>query len=106
MAKISGNAQDRLVRDGFIDQASSWQNETTFGSFSNTTNAWTWNNVGTNTTVYELMSYGRFRWSQVNGVQLPSSDPNYAIPKYFKEEFFSGETLSQADSQSKYGGLV
>ena len=104
MAKISGNAQDRLVRDGFIDQASSWQNETTFGNFTN--NQWTWNNVGTNTTVYELMSYGRYRWSQVNGVQLPSSDPNYAIPKYFKEEFFSGEALKQADSQSKYGGLV
>jgi hypothetical protein len=34
------------------------------------------------------------------------TDSTYAQPKYFKEEFFSGETLSQADSQSKYGGLV
>jgi len=104
MAKISGNAQDRLVRDGFIDQAFSWQNETTFGSFSNTTNAWEWNDVGTNTTVYKLMSYGRILWTIANGVT--PTDSTYAQPKYFKEEFFSGETLSQADSQSKYGGLV
>ena len=104
MAKISGNAQDRLVRDGFIDQASSWQNETTFGSFSNTTNAWEWNDVGTNSTVYKLMSYGRIAWASANGVT--PTDAAYAQPKYFLEEFFSGGTLSQIDSQNKYGGLV
>ncbi|HJW98166.1 MAG TPA: STT3 domain-containing protein [Candidatus Bathyarchaeia archaeon] len=104
MAKISGNAQDRLVRDGFIDQASSWQNETTFGSFSNTTNAWEWNDVGANSTVYKLMSYGRIAWASANGVT--PTDAAYAQPKYFLEEFFSGGTLSQIDSQNKYGGLV
>jgi dolichyl-diphosphooligosaccharide--protein glycosyltransferase len=104
MAKISGNARQRFIDKSFIDEASSWANETTFGKFDNTTNAWTWNNVGTNTTVYKLMSYGRIAWTQTNGVT--PTDTSYAKPTYFTEEFFSGKTLSPTDSQSKYGGLV
>jgi dolichyl-diphosphooligosaccharide--protein glycosyltransferase len=102
MAKISGNARQRFIDQGFIDEASSWTNETTFGNFTNS--AWTWNDVGTNSTVYKLMSYGRIVWADVNGVT--PTDTTYAQPEYFTEEFFSGETLSQTDSQNKYGGLV
>jgi S-formylglutathione hydrolase FrmB len=85
-----------------MNEASSYTNETTFGNFTN--NAWTWNDVGTNSTVYKLMSYGRIVWAQVNGVT--PTDSGYAQPKYFDEEFFSGEQLSPTDSQNKYGGLV
>jgi dolichyl-diphosphooligosaccharide--protein glycosyltransferase len=102
MAKISGNARQRFIDQGFIDEASSWTDETTFGNFTNS--AWTWNDVGTNSTVYKLMSYGRIVWADVNGVT--PTDTTYAQPEYFTEEFFSGETLSQTDSQNKYGGLV
>ncbi len=102
MAKISGNARQRFIDQGFIDEASSWTNETTFGNFTN--NAWTWNAVGTNSTVYKLMSYGRIAWASVNGVT--PTDTAYTQPEYFVEEFFSGGTLSQTDSQNKYGGLV
>lgn len=105
MAKISGNAQQRFIDNNFIDKASSWQNETSFGSFSNTTNAWEWNNVGLNSTVYKLMSWGKDRWCQVNGVTDPDA-ANVTQPIYFKEEFFSGETLTPSDSQSNYSGLV
>jgi hypothetical protein len=105
MAKISGNAMDRLVNDGFIDEASSWRNETTFGNFSSTSNAWEWNAVGRNSTVYELMSYAKNRWCQVNGVTDPDA-ANVTVPTYFVEEFFSGENLSPTDSANKYGGIV
>jgi dolichyl-diphosphooligosaccharide--protein glycosyltransferase len=104
MAKISGNAQNRLVNiDHAIDEASSWQNETTFGNFTGST--WTWNDVGMNSTVYKLMSYAKNRWCQVNSVTDPNA-VNVTVPIYFKEEFFSGETLSPSNAQSSYGGLV
>ncbi len=103
MAKISGNARDRLVDQGYIDQASSWENETTFGNFTN--NAWVWNDVGLNSTVYKLMSYSKNRWCEVNGVTDPDA-ANVTVPAYFVEEFFSGENLSPTDSANKYGGIV
>jgi dolichyl-diphosphooligosaccharide--protein glycosyltransferase len=105
MAKISGNAKDRLIDQGYIDDASSWENETTFGNFSSTTNAWEWNDVGMNSTVYKLMSYAKTRWCEVNGVTDPDA-ANVTTPTYFVEEFFSGENLSPTDSANKYGGIV
>lgn len=105
MAKISGNAEARFIKDGDIDQASAWQDETTFGRFSNTTNAWQWNTVGLNSTVYKLMSYAKNRWCTVNGVPDPDA-ANVTKPIYFTEEFFSGENLSPTDSANKYGGVV
>ena len=113
MAKISAPARDRFINGGFIDPASSWTNETNFGYFTNATSTvaahWEWNNVGGNSTIYKLMSWGKDRWCQVNGVQNPdtvSDSSKVSEPLYFKEEFFSGETLSVDQSKSKYGGLV
>jgi dolichyl-diphosphooligosaccharide--protein glycosyltransferase len=108
MAKISGGAMDRFLSTGFIDSASAWNNETTFGNF--TTNSqgqsvWAWNNVGGNSTVYKLMSWAKNRWCTVNGVTDPLQ-ANVTQPIYFTEAFFSGESLSPSDSNSKYGGLV
>jgi asparagine N-glycosylation enzyme membrane subunit Stt3 len=105
MAKISGNAQQRFVDNGLIDQASSWQNQTTFGQFSNTTNAWVWNTVGLNSTVYKLMSWGKDRWCQVNGVTDPDAS-NVTQPTYFDEAFFAGLNLNPNDAGSKYGGII
>ena len=103
MAKISGNAQQRFINQSLIDPASSWQNETTFGNY--TSNKWVWNDVGLNSTVYKLMSWGKDRWCQMNGVPDPDAG-NVTQPTYFQEEFFSGETLSSTDSQNYFGGLV
>jgi dolichyl-diphosphooligosaccharide--protein glycosyltransferase len=105
MARISGNARERFVDSDFVDAASSWTNESSFGGFNNNTNKWEWNSVGQNTTIYKLMSWGKNRWCEVNVVQ----DPDYlnvTQPVYFVEEFFSGLNLSQDASSSKYGGLV
>jgi dolichyl-diphosphooligosaccharide--protein glycosyltransferase len=103
MAKISGSAQQRFIDTHYVDEASSWQNESSFGNFSS--NAWVWNDVGRNSTVYKLMSWGKDRWCQVNSVTDPDAG-NVTQPIYFDEEFFSGESLTPSDSQSSYGGLV
>jgi hypothetical protein len=104
MAKISGNARDRFVDKNFIDAGSAWTNETDFGNFTGST--WAWNNVGTNSTLYKLMSWGKDRWCQVSNSGTDPDAAAVAEPKYFMEEFFSGETLTPDESQSRYGGLV
>jgi dolichyl-diphosphooligosaccharide---protein glycosyltransferase len=108
MAKISGGAMDRFLSGGFIDSASAWNNETTFGNFTTNTSGqsvWQWNNVGGNSTVYKLMSWAKNRWCTVNGVPDPLQ-ANVTQPSYFTEAFFSGESLTPTDSSSKLGGLV
>ena len=121
MAEISGAAQQRFIDSSYIDKASSWQNESTFGAYSNTTNQWVWNNAGLNSTVYQLMAWGKDAWCQVNGVTDPDAanvtasmgglyEPGVTKqsygPTYFTEQFFSGETLTPAEAQSDYGGVV
>lgn len=106
MAKISGNARQRFIDSKFIDEGSAWQNETRFGSFSNSTNKWEWNDVGTNSTLYKLMSWGKDRWCQVSNSGSNPDSTTVAQPTYFVEEFFSGEALTPTESQTRYGGLV
>ncbi|HVP26955.1 MAG TPA: STT3 domain-containing protein [Candidatus Bathyarchaeia archaeon] len=103
MARISGGARDRLVKGGFIDEASSWTNESTFGFYNSTSSKWVWNNAGTNSTVYKLMNWGRYIWTQYNEVTFSDQ---VSKPVYFDETFFSGKDLSQSDAQTYYGGIV
>ncbi|MBS7633628.1 hypothetical protein KEJ15_08480, partial [Candidatus Bathyarchaeota archaeon] len=114
MARISGQAQERFVKEeNIIDEASSWSNETSFGQYNSTQNKWQWNEKGMNTTVYKLMAWGKYQWCTRNGVTdreesewqaagLTSTDIQ---PKYFKQAYFAGLTLSISDV-SKYGGYV
>jgi dolichyl-diphosphooligosaccharide--protein glycosyltransferase len=104
MAEISGAAQQRFIDSGFIDEASSWQNESTFGSFNNESQ-WVWNDVGLNCTVYKLMYWGKDVWCTTNGVTDPDA-ANVTQPIYFQEEFFAGLTLTPSEAESNYGGLV
>ncbi len=108
MARISGKAHDRFVDGGFIDGQSAWTNEDTFGSYNSNTSRWEWNNVGKNSTIYELMSWGKQRWCNVRGEQGESVSPDEAgvEPQYFKEAYFAGLDLSTTDASNKYGGLV
>jgi dolichyl-diphosphooligosaccharide--protein glycosyltransferase len=113
MAKISGNAMTRFVNgdtngDGIvdipnlIDEASSWTNESKFGNYT-TEGSWTWNNQGTNSTIYKLMSYGKHQWNVEWSV---GQTTEWAEPIYFKEAYFAGKDLSPEDASSKYGGVV
>jgi dolichyl-diphosphooligosaccharide--protein glycosyltransferase len=105
MADISGSAQQRFIDTGFIDPASSWQNESSFGQYNSTTNQWDWNSTGLNTVVYKLMYWGKDVWCQTNGVTDPDA-AEVTEPTYFTEQFFSGLTLTPSEAESNYGGVV
>ena len=100
MARISGQARDRFIQEGFIDENSSWTDETTFGSAVNET--WVWNDVGKNSTIYKLMSWAKQRWCDVSGGGYIYPDEAGVQPEYFKETYFAGLDASP----SKYGGLI
>jgi dolichyl-diphosphooligosaccharide--protein glycosyltransferase len=105
MARISGKARDRFIDEGLIDAEQAWTDEATFGYWNSTQNRWIWNERGTNSTVYKLMSWGKHRWCETNSVaEIPQETA--VEPQYFKEVFFAGLSLSVDDARSKYGGLV
>ena len=103
MARISGKAHDRFVSNGFIDEQSMWTDETKFGNYNNETNRWEWNDVGKNSTIHKLMSWGKQRWCDENDA---TPDESGIQPQYFKEAYFAGLTLSPNSAYSKYGSLV
>jgi dolichyl-diphosphooligosaccharide--protein glycosyltransferase len=102
MARISGQAQDRLIQEGFIDRNSSWTDEAPFGSVSNQTNMWIWNDVGKNSTIYKLMSWAKQRWTDTEGGGYIYPDEAGVQPEYFKEKYFAGLDCTA----TKYGGLI
>ncbi|HLE75477.1 MAG TPA: STT3 domain-containing protein [Candidatus Bathyarchaeia archaeon] len=105
MARISGEAQDRFIQGGFIDRNSSWIDETAFGSVSNQTNRWEWNDLGRNSTIYKLMSWAKQRWTDTQGGGYIYPDEAGVQPTYFKEAYFSGLDLTLSAS-ANYGYLI
>jgi dolichyl-diphosphooligosaccharide--protein glycosyltransferase len=103
MARISGEAHQRFIDQGYLpDEQSSWTDESKFGSYNSTLNTFVWNDVGTNTTIYKLMSWAKQRWCDTNSV---TPDESGVQPTYFKEAYFAGETLSPNDA-GKYGYII
>ncbi len=104
MARISGKARDRFVppRGDFLDEQSAWVDEEKFGNF--TDNKWIWNDVGKNSTIYTLMSYGKHQWLEKwRGGQDPDT---YTAPEYLKQAYFAGLSLSPSDAGEGYYGIV
>ena len=100
MARISGQAQDRLK--------CAWKDETAFGYSDNQTGAWVWNDMGKNSTIYKLMSWAKQRWTDgtvATGIQVYPDEAGVQ-PEYFKEAYFAGQDLTPLDASVKYGGLV
>jgi dolichyl-diphosphooligosaccharide--protein glycosyltransferase len=103
MARISGEAKQRFIDDGWLpNEQSSWKDENAFGYYNSTQNRWIWNDMGMNTTVYKLMSWGKQRWCNQNGI---TPDVAGVQPTYFDEAYFAGETLSPSDA-AKYGNII
>jgi dolichyl-diphosphooligosaccharide--protein glycosyltransferase len=101
MAKISGQAKDRLIQTGLMDPNAAWTDETHFGKVNNSTNAWEWNDAGTNSTIYKLMSWAKQLWCVgTNGLIQP--DEQGVQPTYFKVAYIAGLDVPP----TKYGGLV
>jgi len=55
MADISGGAKDRLIKEGFMDPNSAWENRTAFGTYSEN-GQWQWNTQGTNSVIQKILS--------------------------------------------------
>lgn len=107
MARISGEAQQRFINDGFMDANLQWTDENAFGAASNQTGTWEWNTMGKNSTIYKLMSYAKQRWADVSGESAGVSvDEPGVQPSYFREAYFSGEQLNPVDASTKYSGLI
>ena len=108
MARISGQARDRFIKEGYMNANMSWTDETAFGQVSNTTSTWEWNDMGKNSTIYELMTYAKQRWVDVSGsaYSVVSDVSDVQTPTYFKEAYFAGENYNPIDAQSATGGLI
>jgi dolichyl-diphosphooligosaccharide--protein glycosyltransferase len=107
MAKISGQARQRFIDTGFIDEQSAWENETKFGAVDNNTASatygqWVWNEQGQNSVIYKLMGWAEQRWSEVGGGGYVTPTEVGVQPTYFIEKYFSGESTSPF----QYGGVV
>jgi asparagine N-glycosylation enzyme membrane subunit Stt3 len=103
MARISGGARTRLTDSGFMDEQSAWSNESTFGISDQSTGQWAWNDAGTNSTVYKLMSFAKDSWGQISGTpNSVSTNFGGIVPTYFKKAYFSGEDTHPL----AYGGIV
>ncbi len=93
MARISGQAKDRLVAEGFMNSNTAWTDESSFGSYSNTTNLFQWNSKGENTTFYKLMTTAWKQYTDKSGglVSLPYTA---VAPTYFTPVFVSGAEIT------------
>jgi asparagine N-glycosylation enzyme membrane subunit Stt3 len=107
MARISGEAKQRFIDEGFMDANLQWTDENAFGAPNNQTGTWEWNSVGQNSTIYKLMSYAKQRWADVSGAPAGVSvDEPGVQPTYFKEAYFSGEELNPVAASTQYSGLI
>jgi len=104
MARISGQARDRFINEGLLDENSAWTDETTF--YNSTAAAWY--DDAKDATIYKLMSWAKQRWYDVSGSSSGYIylDEDGIEPTYFKEAYFSGEDLSINDVATTYGGLI
>ncbi len=104
MARISGQAQARLIDQGYMNPAKAWTNESQFGASDPTTGRWQWNDQGLNCTVFELLNYAEVHYANTMtslGINV-SPDQTTTVPTYFKFAYFAGEQTNP----TQYGGLV
>jgi dolichyl-diphosphooligosaccharide--protein glycosyltransferase len=103
MARISGKGYDRFVSMGLSPD---WKDETIFAEWNYTLNKWIWNERGTYSTIYKLMSWGKHRWCETYDVGEDLTYEGYVEPQYFKEAFIAGLSLPVDAAVSRYGGYV
>ena len=106
MARISGEANDRLTKAGFMDSQYQWTNETAFGQYSNQTSGsvtWEWNTFGQNSTIYKLMSYAKQQWATQWNI---TPDVQATPPEFFTVAYIAGLELAPVTAYSQYNGLI
>ncbi len=106
MARISGQARDRFIQDGYLSEEEAWNDESDFGAY-NDNGAWEWNNAGTNSTVYKLLSWAKQSWvDTASGSYTVYADEEGVKPTYFKQAYFAGLELTLAEAAAKYSGII
>jgi dolichyl-diphosphooligosaccharide--protein glycosyltransferase len=106
MARISGGAETRFRGSGYMNDQYSWTNEEAFGNYttsSSGTQSWTWNDMGTNSTIYKMMSYAEQKWAAANGFTTIETKAN---PSFFKEAYIAGADITYTQAAQQYGGLI
>ncbi len=106
MARISGGAETRFRQSGYMNNQYSWANETAFGNYTTSTTGlqkWAWNDMGTNSTIYKLMSYAEQKWATANGFTVVEEK---ATPSLFTEAYIAGSEITYSQAAYQYGGLV
>jgi asparagine N-glycosylation enzyme membrane subunit Stt3 len=88
MARISGQAKDRLVSTGHMNPNNAWTDEYAFGNVSSS-NQWVWNDQGLDSTIYKLLSYTAQQYCDNTGGLVQSTQTS-VTPAYFKTEFIAG----------------
>ncbi len=103
MARISGQAKDRLISQGYMNPATAWTDETTFGSNSQS-GKWVWNNQGLNCTVEMLLNDAEVQYCNAMTALGTSVTPDLTTtkPTYFQGVQYAGLNTSP----TQYGGLV
>ncbi|HLN89964.1 MAG TPA: STT3 domain-containing protein [Candidatus Binatia bacterium] len=107
MARISGQNKQGLINAGYMDPATAWVDEKTFGSSDPTTGKWNWNDQGLNCTVEELLNFAEVQYANTitaatNNQITVTPDMTTTKPTYFKEAYFAGLNTNPL----QYGGLV
>jgi len=107
MARISGTYEQQYINDsdmGTSPGLTEWKDETAFGSYSNTTGAWTWNSQGENCTINELMYYAAEQYCSELSSSGITISPTWTatMPTYFKPVQIFGLNTSP----NEYSGLV
>lgn len=104
MARISGQAKQRFIDEGFVSASQAWTNESSFGASNQQTGQWEWNDRGLNSTVFKLLNNAEVQYCtglQIAGLDI-TPDQSVAPPTYFTEAYFAGLNVSPA----QYGGIV
>jgi dolichyl-diphosphooligosaccharide--protein glycosyltransferase len=104
MARISGQDQPRLLKEGYMTAGTAWKDETTFGATDPQTNKWEWNDQGLNCTVFELMNNAEVQYcTRISTSSFTiTPDQTTTVPTYFQEAHFAGITASPG----AYGNLI
>ena len=107
MARISGTYEQTYLNDGYMGTSNGltkWKDETSFGSYSNQTGAWSWNQQGMNCTINEIMYNAASQYTQAltqAGYSI-STSWTATTPTYFTPVQIFGISTSPG----QYGGLI
>jgi hypothetical protein len=87
-----------------------WTNKTAFG-YNETSGQLTWNDMGTNSTIYKMMSWAKQRYASTYSSSYGiSADVAGTQPTYFLDDqnggYFAGLELDPATAYQQYGGLI